>query len=62
MDPLRKIKVEIGIADDSYQQIKTGLANGDRIISGPNRILRNLEDGDKVKEDTGTTKEKSDKK
>ena len=58
----RKIKVEIGIADDSYQQIKTGLANGDRIISGPNRILRNLEDGDKVKEDTGTTKEKSDKK
>lgn len=54
----RKSKVEIGIADDSYQEIKSGLALGDRIITGPNRILRSLEDGDAVKEDAGQNKDK----
>ncbi len=48
----RKLVVETGIADDSYQQIRNGLSAGDRIITGPNRILRNLQDGDKVKEKT----------
>lgn len=46
----RKVKVELGIADDTYQAIKSGLTTGDRIITGPNRILRNLDDGDAVKE------------
>ncbi|MES2606267.1 MAG: efflux RND transporter periplasmic adaptor subunit [Pseudomonadota bacterium] len=46
----RKIKVELGIADDTYQAIQSGLAAGDRLITGPNRILRNLDDGDAVKE------------
>ncbi len=46
----RKVMVEVGIADDTYQQITSGLASGDRIITGPNRILRNLEDGDVVEE------------
>jgi HlyD family secretion protein len=46
----RKVAVEVGIADDTYQQITTGLNAGDVIITGPNRILRNLEDGDAVKE------------
>ena len=46
----RKVKVELGIADDTYQAIKSGLAAGDRLITGPNRILRNLDDGDAVKE------------
>jgi len=46
----RKISIDTGIADDSYQQVKSGLAAGDRIVTGPNRILRNLQDGDKIKE------------
>jgi HlyD family secretion protein len=45
-----KVKVELGIADDTYQAIASGLAAGDRLITGPNRILRNLDDGDAVKE------------
>jgi HlyD family secretion protein len=48
----RKLSVDTGIADDSYQQIRSGLVSGDRIITGPNRILRNLQDGDKVREKT----------
>jgi HlyD family secretion protein len=46
----RKVKVELGIADDTYQAIRSGVTPGDRIITGPNRILRNLDDGDAVKE------------
>lgn len=46
----RKVKVELGIADDTYQAIASGLNSGDVIITGPNRILRNLEEGDRVRE------------
>ena len=46
----RKVVVTVGIADDTYQEITSGLSAGDSIITGPNRILRNLEDGDVVKE------------
>jgi HlyD family secretion protein len=46
----RKVMIETGIADDTYQQVVSGLNSGDRIITGPNRILRNLEDGDAVEE------------
>jgi HlyD family secretion protein len=46
----RKVDVEVGISDDTYQEITSGLNPGDRIITGPNRILRNLEDGDAVSE------------
>jgi HlyD family secretion protein len=46
----RKVAVEVGISDDTYQEITSGLSPGDRIITGPNRILRNLEDGDEVTE------------
>ena len=48
----KKLSVDTGIADDSYQQVKSGLAAGDRIITGPNRVLRNLQDNDKVREKT----------
>ena len=46
----RKVKVELGIADDTYQAITSGLNTGDVIITGPNRVLRNLEDGDRVRQ------------
>jgi len=42
--------VEIGISSDSDQEIKSGLNEGDIVISGPFRELRNLADGDAVEE------------
>lgn len=51
----RKRTVEVGISDDSYQEIRIGLEGNDKIITGPDRILRNLEDGDAVQEATTTT-------
>jgi HlyD family secretion protein len=47
----REAMVTVGLSDDTYQEIKSGLSAGDRIITGPDRILRNLEDGDPVQED-----------
>ena len=47
----REVLVTVGLADDSYQEVKSGLNSGERIITGPDRILRNLEDGDPVQED-----------
>jgi HlyD family secretion protein len=53
----REAKVEVGISDDTYQEITSGLDAGDRIITGPDRILRNLEDGDAVQEQSAAGKE-----
>lgn len=47
----REVEVTVGLSDDAYQEVKSGIAAGDRIIIGPDRILRNLEDGDPVQED-----------
>ncbi len=47
-EEVRKIEVEVGISDDTYQEIRSGLEEGDEIVIGPDRILRNLEDGDKI--------------
>jgi HlyD family secretion protein len=47
----REVEVTVGLADDSYQEIKSGVSTGDRIIIGPDRVLRNLENGDPVQED-----------
>ena len=42
--------VKIGISSDSDQEITDGLVQGENIIYGPFRILRNLNDGDEVEE------------
>jgi HlyD family secretion protein len=42
--------VEIGISSDADQEITTGLKDGEVVISGPFRVLRNLNDGDEVEE------------
>ncbi len=62
--------VEIGISSDSDQEIVTGLEEGEMVISGPFRVLRNLGEGDEVEEieeseqeqneDNGVTVEVSD--
>ena len=43
-----KVAVEVGIADDTYQEIVSGLAAGDEVVTGPDRVLRALEDGDRI--------------
>jgi HlyD family secretion protein len=54
-DRVTRVAVGVGISDDSYQEITNGLNEGDEIVIGPDRILRNLEDGDSITlEDTET--------
>jgi len=43
-----RVDVEAGISDDAYQEIRGEIEAGDEIIIGPDRVLRNLEDGDSV--------------
>jgi HlyD family secretion protein len=43
-----KVAVDVGIADDTYQEIVSGLAAGDEVVTGPDRVLRALEDGDRI--------------
>ncbi|MBY0574024.1 MAG: efflux RND transporter periplasmic adaptor subunit [Undibacterium sp.] len=43
-----KKTVKVGIADDSNQEIISGLSEGETVVIGPARILRSLREGDKV--------------
>jgi HlyD family secretion protein len=43
-----RVKVEVGLSDDTFQEITSGLKEGDEVITGPDRVLRALEDGDRV--------------
>jgi HlyD family secretion protein len=42
--------VEIGLSSDSDQEIRSGLDEGERVVVGPYRVLRTLDDGDPVRE------------
>jgi HlyD family secretion protein len=44
-----RVEVEVGLSDDTYQEITAGLKGGDEVIRGPDRVLRALEDGDRVR-------------
>jgi HlyD family secretion protein len=45
----KKIKVETGVQDEAFIEIKKGLGLGDEVIIAPYRVVhRKLEDGDKV--------------
>jgi HlyD family secretion protein len=43
-----KVPVEVGLSDDTYQEIVSGVVAGDQVITGPDRVLRGLADGDRV--------------
>ena len=43
-----KVSVNVGIADDTYQEIVSGLSPGDEVVTGPDRVLRALDDGDRI--------------
>ena len=44
----KRVPVEVGLSDDTYQEITGGLSAGDSVITGPDRVLRALKDGDRV--------------
>ncbi|HTR40748.1 MAG TPA: efflux RND transporter periplasmic adaptor subunit [Pseudomonadales bacterium] len=49
-DHVKAVPVKIGICDDDYWEITSGLTNGQEIISGGYRaISRDLQDGSKIK-------------
>lgn len=42
--------VEVGISDDNYYEVKSGVNEGDEVVTGPFKVLsRTLKDGDPVK-------------
>lgn len=41
--------VKLGVSDDSYQEIVSGLKPGDRVVVGPYRELKFLRDGDSIR-------------
>jgi HlyD family secretion protein len=43
-----KVPVQVGLSDDTYQEIVSGLSVGDEVVTGPDRVLRALEDGDRI--------------
>lgn len=58
-DTVRMVDVGIGIQDDSYIEIKSGLKQSDQVVIGPySAVARKLEDGDAVQE----KKDEEDKK
>jgi len=44
----KRIEVSAGVSDDMYQEITQGVNEGDAVITGPDRVLRALRDGDRV--------------
>ncbi len=46
----RRVVVEVGQSDDRWEEITAGLKAGDRVITGPAKLLRGLVDGDRVSE------------
>ena len=41
--------VTVGISDDTYQEILSGIKAGEEVITGPYKILRHLKAGDRIK-------------
>ncbi len=51
----------VGLSDETHAEISSGVEEGDVVVTGPYRTLKNLKDGDavkisRVKEDRGRTK------
>ncbi|GHE93322.1 efflux RND transporter periplasmic adaptor subunit [Thalassotalea profundi] len=45
----KKVEIELGISNDRYQEILSGIKEGDKVITGPARTLSKLKDGSLVK-------------
>jgi HlyD family secretion protein len=45
----RKTEITTGLSDDRWETVVSGIKAGDRIITGPSRVLRRLKDGDAIR-------------
>ncbi|HEU4524743.1 MAG TPA: efflux RND transporter periplasmic adaptor subunit [Gemmatimonadales bacterium] len=52
--------VKVGIAGDEYFEVLDGLRGGETIVAGTYQAIRDLKDGDKVREAEDTTKQRPD--
>lgn len=43
-----KVPVAVGLSDDTYQEIVSGLEAGDEVITGPDRLLRSAHNLDPI--------------
>ena len=51
-DSVKMVPVEIGIADENYIQILSGIKAGDEVVSGPYAAInRDLDDGSPINHD-----------
>jgi HlyD family secretion protein len=50
----RQRAVETGISDETHVEIAGGVKPGERVITGPYRVLRDLKDGDAIEIGTAT--------
>ncbi|MEW5805853.1 MAG: efflux RND transporter periplasmic adaptor subunit [Acidobacteriota bacterium] len=56
------VPVEVGISDEFFVEIKSGVKEGDMVVTGPYRTLKNLKEGDKIKEKKEEEEAEKDKK
>ncbi len=54
-DQAKMAPVKSGISDDSYYEIVEGVKEGDEVVSGNHRAIRDLEDGKKIVKGSGET-------
>ena len=52
--------VKVGIAGDEYFEVLDGLRGGETIVAGTYQAIRDLKDGDKVREAEDTTRRQPD--
>jgi HlyD family secretion protein len=53
--------VKVGIAGDEYFEVLDGLRGGETIVAGTYQAIRDLKDGDKVRQAEDTTRQESDR-
>ncbi|NBU25672.1 MAG: efflux RND transporter periplasmic adaptor subunit, partial [Gammaproteobacteria bacterium] len=46
----RKVEVAVGLSDDRWEAVTSGIKEGERVITGPSRALRRLKEGDPVRQ------------
>jgi HlyD family secretion protein len=51
--------IKTGISSDSDIEVLTGIAEGERVIAGPFRVLRHLQEGDDVREQESSSEDES---
>ena len=53
-DKVQQREVETGLSDPTHVEIVSGLEEGEEVVTGPYRSLKDLEDGDDVRVQTGS--------